>query len=72
MLHSRTIQAHQAHGYVWTRLVPIMLLKLPVMLWSNAPELSLLCSNHVPLCSTISTFSLIMPKLHNHKYQQPF
>ena len=41
------------------RFVPIMLLKLPIMLWSNvnAPEFSLLCSNYVPLCSTNSTFS---------------
>ena len=40
-----------------TRLVPIMLLKLPIMLWSNAPEFSLLCLNYAPLCSTNSTFS---------------
>ena len=40
------------------RLVPIMLLKLPIMLWSNAPEFSLLCSNYAPLYSTNSTFSL--------------
>ena len=30
------------------RLVPIMLLKLPIMLWSNAPEICLLCSNYAP------------------------
>ena len=42
---------------VWSRLVPIMLLKLPIMVWSNAPEFSLLCSNYAPLCSTNSTFS---------------
>ena len=34
-----------------------MLLKLPIMPWSNAPEFSLLCSNYAPLCSTNSTFS---------------
>ena len=30
------------------RLVPIMLLKLPIMLWSNAPEFYPLCSNYDP------------------------
>ena len=31
------------------RLVPIVLLKLPIiMLWSNAPEFCLICSNYVP------------------------
>ena len=29
-----------------TRLAPIMLLKLPIMLWSNAPMFFLLCSNY--------------------------
>ena len=38
---------------VMLRLVPIMLLKLPIMLWSNAPKFPLLCSNYAPLCSTI-------------------
>ena len=33
---------------VCIRLVPIMLLKLPIMLWSNAPEFYLLCSNYAP------------------------
>ena len=31
-----------------SRLVPIMLLKLPIMLWSNAPEFYPLCSNYAP------------------------
>ena len=48
--------------------LPIMLLKLPMMLWSNAPEFSLLCSNYAPLCSTNSV-SPIIPKLHSHEYQ---
>ena len=30
------------------RLVPIILLKLPIMLWSNAPEFWLLCSIYAP------------------------
>ena len=30
------------------RLAPIMLLKLPIMLWSNAPIFFLLCSNYAP------------------------
>ena len=29
---------------------PIMLLKLPIMLLSNAPNFSLLCPNYAPLC----------------------
>ena len=33
------------------RLVPIMLLKLPIMLWSNVPEFCLLCSNYAPYVS---------------------
>ena len=40
----------------------IILLKLPIMLLSNSPKFSLLCSNYAPLCSTTS---LIIPKLHN-------
>ena len=31
-----------------TSLVTIMLLKLPIMLWSNAPEFYLLCSFYAP------------------------
>ena len=44
------------------------------MLWSSAPEFSLLCSNYAPLCSILIQhfLSLIIPKLHNHEYQQPF
>ena len=38
-------------GCVMARLVPIMLLKLPIMLWSNAPEFFLLCSNYAPYVS---------------------
>ena len=30
------------------RFVPIMLLKLPIMLWSNALEICLVCSNYAP------------------------
>ena len=30
---------------------PIMLLKLPIMLLSNAPKISLLCSNYAQSCS---------------------
>ena len=30
------------------RLVPNMLLTLPIMLWSNAPEFYPLCSNYAP------------------------
>ena len=33
-----------------TRPEPIMLLKLPIMLLSNAPNFSLLCPNYAPLC----------------------
>ena len=33
------------------RLVPVMLLKLPIMLWSNVPEFCLLCSNYAPYVS---------------------
>ena len=29
---------------------PIMLLKLPIMLLSNAPKISLLCSNYAQSC----------------------
>ena len=34
----------QNHGRPLDRLVPIMLLKLLIMLWRNAPEFCLLCS----------------------------
>ena len=30
------------------RHVPVMLLKLPIMLWSIAPNFSLLCPNYAP------------------------
>ena len=36
---------------IYVRLVPIMLLKLPIMLWSNAPEFCLLCSYYAPYVS---------------------
>ena len=36
------------------RLVPIMLLNLAIMLWSNAPEFCLLCSNYGPYVSQCS------------------
>ena len=41
-------------GWSLARLVPIMLLKLPIMLWSNAPEFCLLCSNYAPYVSQCS------------------
>ena len=44
-LHTR--QSPLANRIV-SRLVPIMLLKLPIMLWSNAPEFYPLCSNYAP------------------------
>ena len=34
-----------------TRHEPIMLLKLPIMLLSNASNFSQLCPNYAPLCS---------------------
>ena len=36
------------HAPVHIRLVPIMLFKLPIMLWSNTPEFYPLCSNYAP------------------------
>ena len=56
------------------RLVPIMLLKLPIMLWSNALEFCLLCSNYAPYMNHFAPqiqyfLSLI---LQNHEYQQSF
>ena len=35
---------------ILSRPEPIMLLKLPIMLLSNAPKFSLLCPNYAPLC----------------------
>ena len=59
------------------RLVPIMLLKLPIMLWSNAPESSQpnmlkLCSICKPVFSTNSKFpfSYHLAKSQKHEYQQ--
>ena len=54
------------------RLVPIMLIKLPIMLWSNAPEFYLLCSNYAPYASQhfpqIQHFLfLILLKSQNHE-----
>ena len=37
------------------RHAPIMLLKLPIMLLSNASNFSLLCSNYARLCSIMLT-----------------
>ena len=59
---------------MYTRLVPIMLLKLPIMLWSNALEFCLLCSNYAPYMNHFAPqiqhfLSLI---LQNHEYQQSF
>ena len=48
----KVVHVNQEYGwhskYVGTRLVPIMLLKLPIILWSNAPIFFLLCSNYAP------------------------
>ena len=41
-----------------------MLLKLPIMLWSNVPEFSLLCSNYAPLCSTKFNIFLLLSYLN--------
>ena len=56
------------------RLVPIMLLKLPIMLWSNAPEFCLLCSNYAPYINHFAPqiqhfLSLI---LQHYEYKQSF
>ena len=56
-----------------SRLMPIMLLKLPMILWSNAPEFCLLCSNYAPYVSwyvpQIQYFlSFIVLKSQNHEY----
>ena len=50
-------------------LVPIMLLKLPVMLWSNFPEFRLLCSHYGTyvnyiVCSTNSHKIMSISNLH--------
>ena len=55
------------------RLVPIMLLKLPIMLCSNATEFCLSCSIYAPYVKhnalQIQHFvSLIVLKLENHEY----
>ena len=52
--------------------MPIMLLKLPIMLWSNALEFCLLCSNNAPYMNHFALqiqhfLSLI---LQNHEYKQ--
>ena len=52
------------------RLVPIMLLKLPIMLWSNAPEFCLLCSNYTPQIRHF--LSLLLLKWWNYEYHQSF
>ena len=47
------------------RLVPIMLLKLPIMVWSNAPEFCLLSSIYAPYVQQfalqIQCFISLMP-----------
>ena len=40
---------------------PIMLLKLPIMLLSNASNFSLLCSNYARLCSIMSLKMNLLP-----------
>ena len=47
--------------YLLTRPEPIMLLKLPIMLLSNAPNFSLLCPNYAPLCP-IMLHKLLLPE----------
>ena len=54
------IETHKRHAYrkravrlnqnpgIKTPSAPIMFLKLPIMLWSNAPIIFLLCSNYAP------------------------
>jgi len=37
----------------WVKPEPIMLLKLPIMLLSNAPKISLLCSNYAQICPSM-------------------
>ena len=51
------------------RLVPIILLKLPIMLWSNAPEFCLTCSNYVPYVNHFMLHKFNIIFLLNHKYQ---
>ena len=46
---------------VYIRPEPIMLLKLPIMLLSNAPNFSLLCPNYAPLCP-IMLHKLLLPE----------
>ena len=51
-----------------TRLVPIMLLKLPIYhAWSNAPEFCLLCYMQA---SILHKFNISLLKSQNHEYQQ--
>ena len=53
-----------------------MLLKLPIMhmLWSNAPEFCLLCSNYAPYVRQYAPHAQIQNflslNLQNHEYQQ--
>ena len=59
--------------HLWIRLVPIMLLKLSIVLWINAPGFCVLCSNYAWLCHINLTFLSLMPlKWQNHEYQQSF
>ena len=65
------------HESVWlsicytSRLMPIMLLKLPIMLWRNALEFCLLYSNYAPYVSQCSPqiqhFLSLEPQIHEHK-----
>ena len=63
----------QNHSFL-IRLVPIMLLKLPIMLWSNAPEFCLLFPNYAPYVSqdspqiNISFLLFCLSKPQNHEY----
>ena len=53
--------------------VPIMLLKLPIMLWSSAPEFCQLCSIYVPHVKYNALhiqyiLFFILLQLQNHEY----
>ena len=46
------------------RLVPIMLLKLPIMLWSNVPEFCLLAMLKLcSICKPVFSTNLIFPSV---------
>ena len=56
-------------GGVFAKLVPIMLLKLPVMLWNIAPEFCLLCSNYAPYVSQYAPQIQHLPSLKSQKHK---